>query len=241
MALLFVNGDHKIYDPAKRFTDESAFEQDIIFICVPTDENIDGSCNTSIVEECIKHCRDTATIVVKSTVPPNVAEELSTRYPHLVFNPEFLTEKNWQQDIRNETRVILGCTDREDFTKVARLYQNVYTQDVSYYECTPSEAMMVKYVSNAYLATKLSFVNEMADICIELGISWDTIRELWVLDKRVGKSHTLITEQRGFGGYCLPKDTAALQYMAKELSAPTQVLDSVIAYNKRVRNGTSSN
>lgn len=220
----------KYPNPYFRITGE-AFDQDIIFICVPTDQLEGGSCDLSNVRECVEKCSPDSTVVIKSTIPPKGVDEIESIRAGCVYNPEFLTERNWKEDIRNETRVLLGSYFTENSVKVARLYQKVYGQNVSYQYDDPKNVVMAKYATNAFLATKVAFANQMHDICQEQGLSWDIIRELFILDKRVGPTHTLVTERRGFGGYCLPKDLSALIAMSEE--AP--LLKSVQDYNKQIR------
>lgn len=208
-----------------------AFNQEIVFICVSTDQGDDGNANLEDVRECLRSVGPISIAVVKSTVPPTFVKECADS---VVFNPEFLTEKNWVEDTKNETRILLGG-DINNCKRVARAYQKVYGQNISYIYCTGEEAMMTKYIGNAFLATKVAFFNEMYDLCEGLGLSFDRIREMVVLDQRIGKTHTLVTDQRGFGGYCFPKDTSALQYLAQEIKVNPQILNAVVKYNQEVR------
>lgn len=232
-ALHFLFPEAIVYDKyIEEFEDNlHAFEQSIVFICVPTDQAPDGSAFLGEVCESIRLVSPYSIAVIKSTIPPDCVKEFEDP---IVFNPEFLTEKNWKFDSENETRIILGG-DLNNCKKVARLYQKVYGQNVSYVYCTGQEAMMTKYIGNAFLASKVAFFNEMYDFCEGLGLDYDKIREMVVLDSRIGKTHTLVTEKRGFGGYCFPKDTRALQFMAKKIGVTLQVLNAVIAYNDYIR------
>lgn len=227
---------------------------EIVFICVPTDAKKDGSVDLSAVKEVLGWLNGPIA-VIKSTVPPDslisrngvnkiydIAGKNNYKSTYLggaaiVFNPEFLTERNWKSDVENETRIVLGdgSHNKQFAKKVARLYQKVYGQDVAYLYTSPAMAMMTKYVSNAFLATKVAFCNEIYDICQKLGLDYDQLRELWLYDKRVGRSHTLVTEQRGFGGYCLPKDLKGLINTALEAKIKPDVLLSVDHYNEVVR------
>lgn len=208
---------------------------DVVFVCVPTDAKNDGSVDLSAVAD-VASWLTQPQVVIKSTVPASKVFDIEVMFNGgVVFNPEFMTEKNWKKDVENENRIILGAGDLDHAKLVARLYQKVYGQDVAYLYTTPEMAMMVKYVSNAFLATKVTFCNEIHDICAALGLDYDQLRELWLHDKRVGRTHTLVTDQRGFGGYCLPKDLAGLITTAQEAGNPAHLLSAIQTYNDRVR------
>jgi len=227
--------------PRPEYLMEQINKCEIVFVCVPTDAKEDGSVDLSAIEDVASWLKG-PTVVIKSTVPPNSTGKINQMFGgYVVYNPEFLTEKNWKKDVENETRVVLGGYpplnkgDKDTRKIVARAYQKVYGQEIAYLYCTPPEAMMTKYVSNAFLATKVSFCNQIAGICEALGLDYDVIRELWLHDKRVGRTHTLIREQKGFGGYCLPKDLKGLIHTSRESNHAPVLLETVDAYNELIR------
>jgi UDP-glucose 6-dehydrogenase len=99
---------------------------------------------------------------------------------------------------------------------------------------------MAKYMENAFLAVKVAFSNEMYDLCAALDVPYEDARELWVLDPRIGSSHTLVTAERGYGGKCIPKDVAALCRQAADAGAPLSVLEAAESSNSRVRAAAAS-
>lgn len=208
---------------------------EIVFVCVPTNAQPDGSVDLTAVNSVLSWLNGPI-IVIKSTVPAEAVTGISQQARgEVVFNPEFLTEKHWQRDVDNETRIILGSESRGAMKKVARTYQQVCRQEIAYHFTDPKTAMLVKYAGNAFLAVKVAFANQLFDVCEALELDYDVVRELWLTDTRVGRSHTLVTDTRGFGGYCLPKDLAGLLTTAKEQGITLPVLESVQAYNQAIR------
>jgi UDPglucose 6-dehydrogenase len=189
---------------------------DFIFICVPTPMNLDGSCETMEVEKVVTELKDIGfnpeRVVIRSTVPVGTSRKLGT-----MFMPEFLTEKKWEEDFTNQTDWILGTNDRNDSLRneLYSLFEQAYKDNLI--SCSPTmhflsteEAELVKYVRNCFLATKVSFFNEVYDFCGVSSIDYDRVRDAVILDDRVGKSHTQVPGpdgKRGFGGTCFPKDT----------------------------------
>lgn len=213
----------------------------IIFICVPTPMNSDGSCNVSIVERIISNLNSSfETIIVnKSTVYPGCTEQLNKKFKNLqiVFNPEFLTERNAVQDFNNENRIILGGP-RPATTKMKQIYTKVFPK--AYVVKTGStHAEMVKYFTNAFLATKVSFANEIHDLCSKLKIDYDKIVEYATLDKRLGNTHWAVPGpdgDYGFGGQCFPKDLSAIIKLTEDFNTTNNVLKSVLKSNNKFRN-----
>jgi UDPglucose 6-dehydrogenase len=189
---------------------------DVIFVCVPTPMRKDGTCYTGIVEEVIREINETAEgqiIVIKSTVPPGTTDRINKEYTHstVIFNPEFLTEANFIQDFKNQNRIILGG-DRKGTSKVRQLYSRLFPQ-ATIVKTGAKHAEMVKYFTNCFLATKVSFANEMKYICDSIDLDYDKVVEYATYDKRLGKSHWAVPGpdgDLGFGGHCLPKDLSAM-------------------------------
>lgn len=200
----------------------------IVFVCVPTDMLPDGSCDLSAVRDVLSWIGRDQVVVLKSTVPPTEVARLPGTL-RIVANPEFLTERNWKNDIMNETRVILGG-ERTACNRVRNLYRSVYAPTTEYWFTDHETAMLAKYATNAFLAMKVTLSNVLYDYCDDIGVRYDDLRDMWTRDERVGRGHTDVTDRRGFGGYCLPKDTAALAVMTQ-----SEVLDSIINYNERIR------
>jgi UDPglucose 6-dehydrogenase len=189
---------------------------DVIFVCVPTPMRKDGTCYTGIVEEVIREINETADghiVVIKSTVPPGTTDRINAEYTKstVIFNPEFLTEANFIDDFKNQNRIILGG-DRKGTSKVRQLYSRLFPQ-ATIVKTGAKHAEMVKYFTNCFLATKVSFANEMKHICDSIDLDYDKVVEYATYDKRLGKSHWSVPGpdgDLGFGGHCLPKDLSAM-------------------------------
>ena len=218
----------------------------IIFVCVPTPMKKDGSCDTSIVEAIVKDINDMVVsrnvsgrvVVIKSTVPPGTTERLNKECKNIsiVFNPEFLTEANFIEDFKNQDRIIIGGP-RPASTKIRQLFNKAFPK-AHIIKTHSTIAEMVKYTTNAFLATKVSFANEMYEICVRSGIDYDKVVEYATYDERLGKSHWAVPGpdgHYGFGGSCFPKDINALINVGVELDMTPQVLMAAWETNLNVR------
>ena len=191
-------------------------ETKIIFVCVPTPMRKDGTCYTGIVEEVIREINETANdhiVVIKSTVPPGTTDRFNHEFSNVtvIFNPEFLTEENFLDDFKNQNRIILGGS-RKGTNKLRQIYSKVFPKAVIV-KTGDKHAEMVKYFTNTFLATKVSFANEMYNICEQIGIDYDKVVEYAIYDERLGKSHWAVPGPDGdfgFGGHCFPKDLSAI-------------------------------
>jgi UDPglucose 6-dehydrogenase len=218
----------------------------IIFVCVPTPMKKDGSCDTSIVEAVVKDINDMVVsrnvsgriVAIKSTIPPGTTNRLNKECKNIsvIFNPEFLTEANFIDDFKNQNRIIIGG-ERPSTTKLRQVYSLVFP-NAKIVKTGSITAEMVKYFTNTFLATKVSFANEMKMICDELNIDYDKVVEYSTYDERLGKSHWAVPGpdgKLGFGGSCFPKDLNALIKLADELNIGTWVLRSAWETNLDVR------
>ena len=222
-------------------------ECEVIFVCVPTPMDEDGSCHTDIVESVVKeidewvsryHKDIKPTVVIKSTVPPGTTDRLHKKYKgvDVIFNPEFLTEMNFIEDFKNQSRIILGGIRRG-----TSLLRQVYSKVFPHATIVKTNAMyaeMVKYFINCFLATKVSFANEMKMFCDVLKIDYDKVVEYATYDERLGKSHWAVPGpdgDLGFGGHCLPKDLAAIISLSGKLGGHTVVLEAVRNLNLWIR------
>lgn len=211
---------------------------DIAFICVPTPRNDDGSADTSIVEDVVSWI-EAKTIVIRSTVPVGTTRRLAEKYrKDLVFQPEYgpaETPDHPFNDLRNIRWIILGG-ERRATERALRAWQQVYSSDITVRTTTYEAAELAKYMENAFLSMKVTFCNELYDIAEQVGVPYDELRELWLMDPRIGRSHTwVLPDKRGFGGKCLPKDLDALIALAEEAGAQPALLRQVRETNARVR------
>lgn len=228
----------------------------IYFICLPTPMQINGSADLSIVESVLDELANfpgERIAVVKSTVPPGSTMKWNKKYNlmglRVIFNPEFLREATALEDMRNQDRIILGGP-RPHINKIKQFYNSVFP-NVKIIKTSSSNAEMVKYVTNCFLATKVSFANEIYQICgaldqIGFDIDYDKVIEYATYDKRLGTSHWTVPSFEidengknlfGFSLSCFPKDLNALKKVGKDLNVKTTVLDAVWEKNLEVRPG----
>jgi len=213
-----------------------------IFVCLPTPMNTDGSCNTDIIEEVLEEVNQITdspkTIVLKSTVICGTTEKLNLKYEFLniVFNPEFLTERNAVKDYDNQDRIILGG-NRPYTTDLKQIFSKVFPNS-RIIKTSSTHAEMVKYLTTTFLAVKVSFANEMYELCNKLEIDYDKVVEYATIDQRLGQSHWSVPGHDGdfgFGGHCFPKDLSAIIRLTYQLGTNNFVLSSAETTNDEVR------
>ena len=221
-------------------TERETLDNEIVFICLPTPMNIDGSCHIDIVEKAIERVIEfgtAKTIVIKSTVAPGTCAKWNKKYDiDIVFNPEFLTEANAVSDFENQTRIILGGP-RTSTTKLKQIFSRAFPK-ATIVKTDSTYAEMVKYVTNSFLATKVSFANEMYQICEGLDVDYDKVIEYACYDERLGKSHWNVPGPDGdfgYGGHCFPKDVKALITVAGDLNVFPEMLMATDCKNNEVR------
>jgi UDPglucose 6-dehydrogenase len=215
---------------------------DIIFVCLPTPMNQDGSCNIDIVEKVIKKIDEKSKgkiVVIKSTITPGTTNSLNTKYENvsIAFNPEFLTERNAIEDYENQNRIILGGP-RPTTTKLKQVFSKVFPK-AEIIKTDSTHAEMVKYLINTFLSVKVSFANEIYQLCDKLNIDYDKVVEYAIHDERLGNSHWSVPGHDGdfgFGGHCFPKDLSALISLTNELDTLNNVLNATKKTNDVVRN-----
>lgn len=237
MAKLFK--DAVLYDEPKRLgTRDEVDRADVAFVSVPTPQGPDGGCDTSIVEDVVSWLL-TPLIVLRSTVSVGTTRRLATTYKKaVVFQPEYgpaETPDHPFNDLRNVRWAILGgepAATRE----VGRVWQTVYSSEFTIRTTTWEAAELTKYMENAFLAMKVTFCNEFFEIAERMGVGYEELRELWLLDPRIGRSHTwVLPDKRGFGGKCLPKDLAAVIRTAEAAGHDPQLLKQVQVSNAAFR------
>ena len=189
---------------------------DIVFVSVPTPAEADGSCHLSIVETVVKQlktARADCFVILRSTVPPGTSKRLGVS-----FMPEFLTEANYLEDFRKNPVWVYGGTSTERIQQVltnAKDAGKIVSDTLV--QMNTQEAELVKYVRNCFLATKVSFFNEVEQYCRANEMDYEAVRTCAASDARIGLSHTMVPgpdARRGFGGHCFPKDMAAWCYFA---------------------------
>jgi len=218
---------------------------DTIFLCLPTPMKPSGECDVSILEDVLDNIdlitdnlETRRTVVIKSTIPPGTTEKFNLRYESLniVFNPEFLTERNAVSDYENQNRIILGGP-RPTTTELKQIFSKVFPK-ARIIKTNSTYAEMVKYTTNTFLSTKVSFANEIYEICQRVGADYDKVIEYATLDERLGESHWGVPGHDGdfgFGGHCFPKDLSALLYVARKQGSIHNVLEATQKTNDEVR------
>jgi UDPglucose 6-dehydrogenase len=208
----------------------------IYFVCVPTPMRADGSADTSIVESVLEKLATDAVdriVVVKSTIPPGTTEKLNRLFRaslHIVFNPEFLTEANALEDMRSQSRIVLGGP-RPWINRVKSFYQTAFPS-VPVIKTSSTIAEMVKYFTNIQLTARVILSCEMWEICEGLSkqghdIDYDKVVEYAKLDPRLGGTHMNVPGNDGVmgaRGHCFPKDLAALIQVAHIAGAEPDLL-----------------
>lgn len=235
----------------KQFVEACEKRQDfskVYFVCLPTPMFEDGSADLSVVEGVLAELAEITgprIAVVKSTVPPGSTEAWNKRFAesglHVVFNPEFLTEANALDDMRNQNRIILGGP-RPWINEVKHLFDAAFP-GVPIVKTSSTTAEMVKYVTNNFLTVKVALANELAQICGALdskglNVDYDKVIEYAKYDTRLGTSHWAVPGpdgHPGFGGHCFPKDLNAMISVAKGLGVDPKMLQSAWDKNNEVR------
>ncbi|MDB4339670.1 hypothetical protein OAA08_01140 [bacterium] len=209
---------------------------DAAFVCVPTPFGPNGEIDASIVKDVVRQLEYfRCPIIIKSTVTPEIVDELFNENRDVIYNPEFLTEKNHLDDFINPPMHIFGGN-----AMVTRKVQELYEK---YSQCKPCpvihmtamEASFVKYGINCFLATKVLWFNQFKDIVDQHGAKYNVIVNAIGSDPRIGHSHTQVPGpdgRKGFGGACFPKDTNAFNTFSK---GEFSVLEKVISENNTYR------
>ncbi|MCR4341684.1 MAG: hypothetical protein NUW01_17550 [Gemmatimonadaceae bacterium] len=212
---------------------EACMGADLAFVCVPTPQGADGAADISAVKESVAWL-DAPLIVVKSTIPPGTADYLSKRHDKAVhYSPEYIVERNPVETPRGW--VIVGGPRASE---VLDFYQAVMPSATRLIACRAVEAELTKYMTNAYLATKVTFCNEFAGIARAFGVDYKALRELWLNDPRIEADHTVVfSDAPGFDGKCLPKDLAAIIAASVANGFVPDLLKSVQTINDLSRGG----
>jgi len=224
---------------ALRFTTDAVAavaDREVVLLCVPTPMSDDGSADltylTNAVNGIREHLQPGTILVNKSTAPVGVVRKIEQLVDRddisVVSNPEFLREGSAVADFLNPERVVIGCDNQEAANRIAFLHHRLAAPVVL---TDPESAELSKYAANTFLATKLSFVNEMAAVADAVGADIDDVLLVLGLDHRVGSA--FLSPGPGWGGSCLPKDTNALVTVAQAAGHDVSFLQAVIDANQR--------
>jgi UDPglucose 6-dehydrogenase len=251
------NGYTTIYEPSLteliqknllsgrlNFTDslpEAILKSTLLFITVGTpikeDSRVDISDVKNVVSEIAPLLKSYKLIVIKSTVPVGTCRTLITminrlnpnRIFDIVSNPEFLRAGSGIKDFMTPDRIIIGAETTQAYSMIAQLYQIFSNQKVPIIQTTLESAELTKYAANAFLATKIAFVNEIAYLCEKLNVEVNDVLQGIGLDKRIGKDY--LQPGPGFGGSCLYKDALTLTNISRTAGAPTRIVESALNSN----------
>ncbi|MFO7996477.1 MAG: UDP-glucose/GDP-mannose dehydrogenase family protein [Dehalococcoidia bacterium] len=216
-----------------------SFKADVVMIAVNTPAMADGSCDLSYIHAAVAQVRDAldgpTIMVMKSTVPPGTGMGLVKEYLQgtaitYVSNPEFLRGGRGVYDWNHPDRIVIGADDNRAADKVRLMYSGIQAP-VLLTDITSAE--MIKYASNTFLATKISFINEIANICDAVGANIDDVARGMGLDPRIGPA--FLQAGLGYGGHCLPKDAAALNCLASSKGYDFRILRAAMEVNARQR------
>src|SRR5437762_6999696 len=225
----------------------SAIKQSlVVFIAVGTPPSADGSADLSFVESAARsiaeHMDSYKVIATKSTVPVGTGKQLmsvisrhqqTTVEFSVISNPEFLREGAAIGDFMRPDRVVIGGSDPEAIAIMRDLYRPLYLIETPFVITSLEGAELIKYAANAFLATKISFINEIANLCERVGCDVHDVARAIGMDRRIGSK--FLHAGPGFGGSCFPKDTAALSVIGRQFSSPTRIVDAVIEVNRLQR------
>lgn len=254
---LLNDGKCHIYEPglndllnrnlkAKRVTFSADYtsvsSSEIIFLAVQTPASVDGSADLSYISEAAKSVAqnlcDHAIVVIKSTVPPgshklieDIIKKNTDKQFYLVNNPEFLKEGAAIDDLMRPDRVIIGCQEDHPKKAMEEFYAPLVRQGNPIYCMSNLSAEMTKYASNCMLATKISFINEIAKLCDATGADIEEVRKGMASDKRIGPH--FIFPGPGFGGSCFPKDVKAMRFLGKECGVEMSLITAADEANNK--------
>ncbi|RMH22664.1 MAG: UDP-glucose/GDP-mannose dehydrogenase family protein [Acidobacteria bacterium] len=216
-----------------------------VFIAVGTPPRPDGGADLRFIEEVAQaigdHLNDYKAIITKSTVPTGtgakietiVAERSGGRDFAVVSNPEFLREGSAIDDFLHPERVVIGTRDPRALDIMLEIYAPLRVADVPFVATDVETAEMIKYASNGFLATKISFINEMAALCEAYGADVEQVARGMGLDSRIGPK--FLHPGPGFGGSCFPKDTRAVAQIARERGLEFRIIEAVLAANEATK------
>ena len=227
-----------VHDIRFETTIRDVMDAEIVYVCVPTPQNEDGSCDTSIVESVIRDLKKegyNGTVAIKSTVVPGTTEKLREETGmEICFVPEFLRERCSISDFtENHDLLAVGTESTDVYDTVVKCHGH-YPQ--SYSKISPTEAEILKYYSNVINALKIVFANEMYEVCKSVGADYSAVKNTFI--KR-GTTHDMYLDVnenfRGYGGMCLPKDTSAMAAFVESKGLDLGLFQTIEDENKKFK------
>lgn len=262
------NGDIPIFEPGLSelvrknldagrlsFSDDligSIKKSDIVFIAVGTPTakdrvSADLSQVFSVAKLISKGIKSHKIIVTKSTVPIGTGDKIEKILNKnkkkglftIISNPEFLREGEAIKDFKYPDRIVIGTNDKRVIKIFNELYRPIINKGAAFVSCSRRAAELIKYASNAFLATKISFINEIANLCEKVHVNIDDVSVGIGLDKRIGSR--FLRAGPAYGGSCFPKDTKALAKVGKNSNSPLSIVNSVINFNEKRKKDIENN
>lgn len=218
-------------------------------VSVPTPMAEDHSVDLSIIKETISWL-ETPLILIKSTIPPGTTKSLIEEFDkNICFSPEYIGEGNYEipywkgypdpTNMKHHNFQIIGGS-KHTASQIVEFFQKVTGPDPVYRITDSTTAELCKYMENAYIATKVTFCNEFAKIAETFGVEYVELRDLWLLDQRIGRMFTSVfSDKRGFGGKCLPKDVNGIVERSKESGYTPKLLEAVLSVNEEIKTNQS--
>jgi UDPglucose 6-dehydrogenase len=207
---------------------------DAIIICVSTPQKeISGHCDVTNVCDVINEAPDVP-ILIKSTISPEGWRLIkdTCKNQNITFSPEFLRAAHWEEDATAKKDFYFGGAS-------VGFWSDLFLQALGKINITPAEPeelILMKQLRNSYLALKVTFFNQVFDYCKGEGVDFETVRKLMTQDERIGDSHSYVTQERGFGGHCLPKDTlATIRSAVASADTRMTLLEEALDYNNSIR------
>lgn len=239
----------KYKDQYKNNAEELLNESDFIFLCLPTPMKITGEINLEYIEKSLGEIDlffkrkgkilNLPVLIIRSTSVSGSTDYFSRK--HLEFDfafcPEFLTEKNYINDIIATNKIIIGTAYERVYLRLHKLFYIAFGNSVSYFHLTPIEAETLKYMSNIFLAGQVMLANEMYFICDKLGVSYERLRQLLRFDNRIGAFTQVPGHDGDFGvgGKCFPKDLNAFVHLANSKGYKPEIMETMIKLNDHIR------
>jgi UDPglucose 6-dehydrogenase len=222
--------DIEIHDPFLGYNSNWK-DIDAVVVCVSTPPRPDGSCEMANVFDVIERAPDVP-ILIKSTISVEGWEMLEDTFPNkqICFSPEFLRQSSWEEDAFFKHMFIGGNCNN--------FWSDLFLQvlgRITIEVAEPESLVAAKAFRNSFLATKVAFFNQVFDYCRAYNLDYKEVINAISADERIGTSHTTITEERGFGGHCFPKDTSAIVRSAQRNNTRLTLIEEAINYNKSIR------
>lgn len=213
---------------------------EIIFICLPTPNNKDGSCNTSVVEkvieELVSHHNYIGIIAIRSTTEPGFTQMMINKFENnnICFVPEFLHERKAEEDfIKNHQLLAVGTLNDNAYKLITQAHSNLPKNIVA---MSPTEAELLKYYNNVFASLRVTFSNVFFEISKKLDSNYDLIKNTYIKTGKATDIYMDVNESlRGYGGMCLPKDTKALQKLMEKLGLDYKIIKSIDEDNDKFK------